>query len=216
MERTLLKWFCPFYFKKVKEIKIMFGLFKEIPRTPFLLQGEQVLTADDNAYVTSVDMKNGAYTIAAQPSFAKNVTVTHTATSTVDTLGIITVVGTDENDKAITEVITPLNGAVASGTKYFKTLTSITGSGWTAVAGADKIIVGYGNLSAIPVNGKSITFYAPAGTVLVRLTSPASVSGADSYIVPASTTIPLPDMTVMGSLYVYCASGTIKYTIWNT
>jgi hypothetical protein len=113
-------------------------------------------------------------------------------------------------------VITPLNGTVASGTKYFKTLTSITGSGWTAVAGADKITVGYGNLSAIPVNGKSITFYAPAGTVLVRLTNPASVSGSDSYIVPASTTIPLPDMTVEGTLYVYCANGTIKYTIWNT
>ena len=196
----------------------MFGLVRQIPRIPFLIQGELVITAVANRYVTSTNMKNGAYTIANQPASAKNVTVTHTAAGTADTLGIITVVGTDENGKAQTEVITPLNGAVASGTKYFKTLTSITGSGWVIDAGSgnDTIVVGFGNISAIPVNGKSITFYNTSGTVCYVTTANPPTAATPSFLVAASTTVPLPDMTIEGNLYVHCATGTIKYIIWNT
>ncbi len=105
---------------------------------------------DPDRIVTTVSMQNGAYTIAAQPDVARNITVSHTAVSTVDTLGIITITGTDLNGDVISEAITPLNGTIAVGAKAFKTITSVIGSGWTAVAGADSIVVGVGSLVGLP------------------------------------------------------------------
>ena len=118
-----------------------------------------------NRFVTTVAMKVGAYTVAnASPVWQGGclVTVTHTAVSTVDTLGTIVVVGTDLAGQTISETITPLNGTVATGTKVFRSITSVTGVGWVSVAGDDSIVVGcaagsiclagHGKLEAIVVN----------------------------------------------------------------
>lgn len=108
------------------------------------------LVDDTDRIVTTTSMKVGAYTIAAQPDVPRNITVSHTAVSTVDTLGTITITGTDRNDDVISEVITPLNGTIASGTKAFKTVTSVVGAGWVTAAGDDQIIVGMGGLIGLP------------------------------------------------------------------
>lgn len=134
-------------------------------------------TASANRFVTSVSMQNAAYTLAAttMPTpGARKVTVTHTAVSTVDTLGVITVVGTSLSGATVTDVITPLNGTTATGTKLFNTITSVTGSGWTAVAGADSITVGCDATQAI-LDGPGTLH-----SVIVNTTAAGTITLADS------------------------------------
>lgn len=132
--------------------------------------------------VSSANMKVGAYTIANQPDVARNVSVTHTAVSTVDTLGTITFVGTDYNGDALTEVITPSNGTVVNGTKAFKTITSITGAGWVAGSTADTITAGYGSLIGLPVALPDAT-----GTVLGTLDTTVAVKTTTGTTLATST-----------------------------
>jgi hypothetical protein len=148
-----------------------------------------VPTASANRFVTSVPMQNAAYTLAAttMPTpGARHVTVTHTLVSTVDTLGVITVVGTDMDGNVVTDVITPISASIATGVVWFKTITSITGSGWTAVAGADTIVIGCdarvvalssgGFLHMVTVNttaAGTITLADSNGTIAILKTSVA-------------------------------------------
>ena len=143
--------------------------------------------ADDNKFVETADMKNGAYTIAAQPSCPSRVGVATTAVSTADTQGIITVVGTDQKDAVISEVIIPVSGETVWGLLFFKTLTSITGSGWAAVAGADSIIVGTSADSLIHVGGRSIRFKALAGNIWINPKQTA-VADVTSYLMVGAAT----------------------------
>jgi len=118
-----------------------------------------------NRFVTTTNMIVGAYTVAnaTMPTpGARRVTVTHTAVTGNDTLGTITVTGTDARDQVIVDVITPLAGTIATGTKFFKTVTGVVGAGWVINVGNDTIVVGCeagtgvidspGELRAIVVN----------------------------------------------------------------
>lgn len=109
--------------------------------------------ADDNYFLTSVAMQATAYTLGntALPADnpPRNVTITHTAGDTADTLGDAVVTGTNVNDEVITETITVASGTVATGTKAFKTVTEVVTAGWVidGVEGtADTIKVGFGTL----------------------------------------------------------------------
>lgn len=140
-----------------------------------------------NRFVTSVAMGNKTYTLAntTMPTDGgRLVTVTHTAVSTVDTLGVITVTGTDLAGNPITDTITPLSGTTATGTKVFRTVTSVVGSGWVTAAGDDTITVGCaatcyaadrgGVLGAVIVNttaAGTITLADAAGTIAVLASS---------------------------------------------
>lgn len=105
-------------------------------------------SAVTNRFVTSTDMKVGAYTVAnsgAMPTEgARKVTVTHTAVGDPDTLGTITVTGTDLAGEVISEDITPISGNTATGTLWFRTITSVEGADWEIDAGEDNdtIVVG--------------------------------------------------------------------------
>ena len=108
--------------------------------------------ADDDRFVASTSMKNGAYTMAATTQVdgvARPIVVKVTKVDTNDTMGSLAVVGTDADGAAQSETITPHNGDTASGittsTKSWLTVTSITGSGWTTSGGADQIKVGTGD-----------------------------------------------------------------------
>jgi hypothetical protein len=120
-------------------------------KTSGLLVGELVgapALASANRYVTTANMKVGAYTLANSApgdSCCRNVSVTHTTVTTVDTLGTITFAGTNYNDEAITEDITPVADSAVYGSKAFKTITSITGAGWVkGGATEDTIVAGFG------------------------------------------------------------------------
>lgn len=108
--------------------------------------------SDDDWFVASTNMKVGAYTLAhsAPARGARNIIVTQTAVGAEDTNGTIVVVGTNLAGEAITETITPNDGAVVAGTKAFKTVTSITGAGWVIGEGNDTIKVGFGDVIGLP------------------------------------------------------------------
>ena len=98
-----------------------------------------------NRFVTTANMKVGAYTIAnASPvwSGACLVTLTHTTVAGTDTLGTVTLVGTDINNQVITEVLTPVADSTVTSVNAYRTLVSATGAGWVAVSTADTIVIG--------------------------------------------------------------------------
>ena len=147
-----------------------------------------------NRFVTSTNMANGAYTLAnTTPVWSGGclVTVTHTAVTGNDTLGTITVVGTDLAGQTRTEVITPLAGTVATGTVVFRTLTSATQAGWVINVGNDTIVIGCaaGNIAC----GSQGTL----GGVLVNNVVAATVTISDS----ARTILTIPASQAAGTYY---------------
>jgi len=102
------------------------------------------VAADDNLITTTVDMKNGTYTIAAQPTSPSKIGTTVTKVGNADTMGTITFVGTDIMDNALTEVVVPISDSVVWTTRYFKTVTTATAAGWVVSADTSKdtIIIG--------------------------------------------------------------------------
>lgn len=140
-------------------------------------------TADDDFLVAAATaMKVGAYTLLNTVlDVARNLTLTHTATSTADTLGTVDVVGTDIAGNALTETITPVSGTVVQGTKAFKTITSITGVGWVVNTGADVIKVGFGDKLGLPDKLSRNTVHA-AYLDGVRETTAATVVFSSSVL----------------------------------
>jgi hypothetical protein len=107
--------------------------------------------ADVDRFVTTTDMKVGAYTVAnASPpdGLCRNVTISITAVVGADTMGTILVTGTDYNSEVITETITPVVDTTVVGIKAFKTVTEVVGAGWVTSAPAeeDQITVGFGDV----------------------------------------------------------------------
>jgi len=131
-----------------------------------------------NRIVASANMKVGAYTIAnASPVWQGGalITVTHTQVGGVtDTLGTIVVVGRDLSGQTITETITPLDGTVATSTKIFRSVTSVTGVGWVIDTTADTIVVGVA-AGSYPLSGSGV-FRA----VVVNTTAAAAVTISDA------------------------------------
>lgn len=144
--------------------------------------------ADDDALVKSTNMKVGAYTLEtdADPDVPRNILVTAAAGDTADTMGTITVTGTDYDGNVISEVITPSTSAPVAGKKAFKTVTSVVGAGWAkdeAEKTNDTIKVGYGNEIGLPfalVNTTDIMLGILGTTITAcnpTVTTPASLSG---------------------------------------
>lgn len=145
--------------------------------------------------VTIANMKVGTYTIAAQPDMIRNITVTHATVTTTDTLGTITIAGTDSEDESVTEVLTPVADSIVTGTQCFKTVTSVTGAGWV-IGGAteDTITVGTGST----IYNKTIfrAIQCLSDTVFATLTSSTTTNdyttasvGADYGTVSAGTVL---------------------------
>lgn len=148
-----------------------------------------------NRIVTSANMKVGTYTIAnASPvwSGAAFITVTHTQVGGVtDTLGTITIVGTDLSGQTRTDVITPLSGTVATGVVPFRTVTSVTGAGWVINTGNDTITVGVaagniacgsnGQIGGILVNNTVATAFTVSDAKGTIATIPASQAAGSYY-----------------------------------
>ena len=187
-------------------------IVRNVPNKIFSIKGTTVIKADDDLIVTVTAMKNGAYTIASQPLLPSRITLTHAAASTVDTLGIVTIVG-KFNGANITEVLTPTNGETVTSVNYFDTITSITGSGWTAQAVADNIKIGVGAVAKIPVMGRAITFYNVSGNLWLN---PLDVATADSASFPMIAAGSI-DLVAQDYLYVItdATGGSLKYIIWD-
>jgi len=161
-----------------------------------LLNGTNAITpVDPNYLVTTTAMKVGAYTIAAQPKGSHVVTVTHTKVAALDTLGIITVVGTDSDGAAVTEIITPTDSATVTGLLGFETITSITGSGWV-ITGADNdtLVVGVGAIMP------------PVGKYIYKITCETTAVVASETFVSGSAGPKLSSLTGLVAGHAYYGS----------
>lgn len=169
-----------------------------------------------NRIVVSHAMQNAAYTVAnsgvATWAGGFLVTVTHTQVGGVtDALGTITVVGTSLSGQMQTEVITPLTGTTATGTKIFRSVTSVTGAGWTRDAGAgseDTIVVGNA-AGAYLVDGPG-----QLGRLIINTAAAATVVVADAR----GTIQTIPSNQAAGTAYIYDldVAGYLKVTTTST
>jgi hypothetical protein len=165
-----------------------------------------------NRFVASANMKVGTYTVAnASPVWAGGcfVTVTHSQVGGVtDTLGTIVVVGKDLFGLTITETITPLDGTVATGTKVFRSITSVTGVGWVIDTGNDTIVVGCAAGSIV----------APGGGLLHTLTINNVVAATVVLSDAAGTIATIPASQAAGTEFIYNLpwSGFLKVATTST
>ncbi|HPS41366.1 MAG TPA: hypothetical protein PK040_02095 [Anaerolineaceae bacterium] len=114
--------------------------------------------SDDDRFVVSVNMKVGAYTLAVgtmpEAAVARKLLITVTQVGGVnDTMGTLTIVGTDIAGNALSETIAPTANSTKTTVKAFKTVTSITGAGWVRDAGAgteDTIKIGTSEVIGLP------------------------------------------------------------------
>ena len=167
-----------------------------------------IVAADDNGYSVSAAVANNAALVLGG-ALADGGAVTNSSgriteiTSGGDDSGIsFTVVGTDVTGTALTESITGADTGAATGSKFFKTITSITAVGdpvGTVIAGitagaADVVFAGPTRLK-----GANIVNDAAAGTVEFLNTSDGSAISSGTSILTvgtvASATV-IRDMTI--------------------
>jgi hypothetical protein len=134
--------------------------------------------AVNNRFVVSTNMIVGAYAVAnaTMPTTpgARRITVTHTAVTGNDTLGTITVTGTDPRGAVIVDVIVPVAGGVATGTKFFSTVTNVVGAGWVINVGNDTIVVG------CEAGGAVIDSPGELRSIVVNTTAAGTITLADA------------------------------------
>ena len=150
-----------------------------------------------NRLVASANMKVGTYTLANggvavwQGGFL--CTVTHSQVGGVtDTLGTVVFVGKDLFGLPLTETLTPVSASTVTGSKIFRSVTSVTGVGWVINTGNDTIVAGVaagsyagqggGHLWSVTVNNAVatlITISHGGGTIAVI---PASQAAGTEYI----------------------------------
>lgn len=143
------------------------------------------VAADDNLIVTVVNMKVGAYAIAAQPDVCRRLSVTHvTVVVGADTLGTLAFVGTDFDGYTISESVIPVADSTVYTTKAYKTVTSITGAGWVIAGGNDTIIVGVDARLGLPydISGSLSVLLGIVGTAIIAPTSYAGGTKEKSMV----------------------------------
>jgi hypothetical protein len=130
-----------------------------------------------NRFVTTANMANAAYTLAhTTPVWSGGclVTLTHTTVAGTDTLGTVALVGTDLNGSTISETLTPVADSTVTSTKIYRSITSLTGSGWTATSTADTIVVG------CAAGSYAASSSGILGSVVVNTTAAAAVTISDA------------------------------------
>ena len=188
------------------------------PMKAFLGLSTLLTAADVDKIVTSTNMKVGAYTVAASPSVPSLITVTVTASGTADTMGTITVVGTDIYDRVLTEVITPVAGSTVTGTRYFKSVTSVIGVGWV-IDGAegtnDTITVGVPMSGGIEAEGCPVTFQVVTGNVWIN-DKITAVADATAFKLTSGQTLDLVPRTNALSMISDASGATVQAIVWDS
>lgn len=102
-------------------------------------------TLDDAAAVAVTDMADVTYTLVGQPTAPTPLIVTMVDANASVTEHVVTITGTDRDDNFLQVVVRKTVSLIQTTAEYFKTVTSIVGSGTTGVVGAgvDTIKVGY-------------------------------------------------------------------------
>jgi len=153
----------------------------------FFVQLGAPVVADTDRIVAEVEWDDGTLTIAAQPDVPRNVTATLVDADN-STSGLLTITGTDIAGRVISETMAP-NGAgggkTLTGTKVFKTITSVVISGTAGSGVEDLLVVGVGNVIGVPVdlaNVAEVVSTRLGGTLVV----PTKATGTSTSGVNAS------------------------------
>ena len=174
--------------------------------------------AADADFIVEAARPNTAATLA-NTSFASGGAriLSVTTAGTGDNAKTNTIVGTDVFDNALTEVITSTGSAEAvNGTKYFKTITSVTSSAQFAanitVGSIASAAQSVGNGSRVRLKGFSIVSGGTAG--VIEFIDGTPESGTTLFkartIGTDNTTI---DRTIPEEGVLFASGLTIKYTV---
>ena len=129
------------------------------------------VASSNNRIVAVTDMKVGDYTIAAQPGVPRPITITHATDTVTDTLGTITIEGTNILDEVISETLVPTADDTIATEQLFKTVTKVTGAGWviSAPTDEDQIQLGVDDMIGVPVDLESShqIIFAMLGTAII-------------------------------------------------
>ena len=90
---------------------------------------------------TSTNMIVGAYPLTGQLDSRRRISITHTGSGTVDTLGTIILIGTSGGIQ-VSETIIPVANSTVYSVNCYSFVNSLTGAGWVISAGNDTIKVG--------------------------------------------------------------------------
>lgn len=164
------------------------------------------IAADTDYIVASVNMKVGSYTIAHQPDVPRVITCTRTAAGTADTGGTITVSGTNALGDAISDVLTVGDdGVLVTGTKAFKTVTSVVGADWaideTEGGTNDTITVGVGAAVGLPIAITS-TAQVVAANLGTAWAAPSASASSLGEIEKSLVTIATWDGSKVGGVFI--------------
>ena len=179
----------------------------------------EAATSDDNGISTAATLSeagdltiNGALASGGSVTFdqPRNVIITSAGDDRGDTF---TVTGTDETGAAQTEAITGANTDVATGSKFFATVTQIACSGATA----GDVEAGSGTSIAAPVfqgscrlRGLYVVNTGTAGTITFRETSGTGSIRMQYNTVASANTTEYPDIPDSG---IRCNAGAyVVYT----
>jgi hypothetical protein len=151
--------------------------------------------ADVDRFITSTDMKRGTYGavgaagVMPELNTARKVTISLTRQDAVDApLGTVTIVGTDINGVAQTEIMTPVDNTTATSTKWFKTVTSVTGgTTWVTAGAADLITVGCGATAIVAAGSGTIH------AIAVNTTAAGAITVADANGTIAVLVLSIPE-----------------------
>jgi len=147
----------------------------------FVALGAPVV-ADTDRVVESVQWGDGTLTIAAQPDVPRNVTATLTDVDN-SVSGLLTVNGTDIAGRVISETMAPDgagNGKTLTGTKVFKTVTSVVISGTAGAGAGDNLVVGVGNVIGVPVDLANVAEVVSVRLGGVLVGSPTKATGVST------------------------------------
>ena len=141
-----------------------------------------------------------------------------------DSAKSFTVVGTDVNSNAQTESITGANAGTATGSSYFKTITSITAVGNPAgnvsagvnASVADVVFAGRSRMkgafltSTATAGNVDFLTTSPTGTSLMKISSVASATATRDVVIPENGVL-----FVSGIYIQYTASTFLTLTVFH-
>jgi hypothetical protein len=180
-----------------------------------------IVALDADGITTSASL-SGAGTLTINGALSSTGTVTLssgrqvTITSAGNDTGVtFTVTGTDVNGAAQTEAITGADGAAATSTKYFKTITEIANSAASAGAvtaginalAADVVFAGRMRLRAVWVKDS-----ATAGTLEFRQESAAGTANLKFDTIAVSTWA-FRDNDIPDDGILFVGGGYVQYTV---
>lgn len=152
------------------------------------------IVATTNRYVVSVALSNATLTIANQPDIPRNCTCTVTDQASPSLVaGTVTITGLDYRGNAVTEVftqpVTPQATYTYTGVMMFAQINSIVTANFSVLGGVQSIVVGCGNVIALPNDIMTAAAIKHVWLGNTKVTTPTIAFGVQKSGVDASASV---------------------------